>query len=142
MKLEHANLTVRSLEEAVNFLQTAFPESSVRGQGSIHGDPASGRWVHFGTDDAYIAVQENMAHSPGRDVTYTNDGINHVGFVVEELDALMDRMGREGYKLSPVSVLDGHPYRRRAYFNDANGVEWEFIEYLSAVAEQRNDYQH
>jgi len=33
VRLEHANLTVRDVEETIRFLQTAFPEFRVRGEG-------------------------------------------------------------------------------------------------------------
>lgn len=142
MKMEHANITVKSIDEAVRFLGTAFPESVIRGEGHIHGDADQGRWVHFGTDQHYVALQENSAHTPHRDVTYTSDGINHLGFVVEGLDDLISRMTVAGYKVTAASALEGHPWRRRAYFYDGNGVEWEFIEYLSDKPEERNDYAH
>ena len=69
-----------------------FPESRVRGGGAIHGDPERGRWVHFGDDEHYIALQENLPHTARQDVTYANDGINHLGFVVEGLDDIQARL--------------------------------------------------
>ena len=33
-----------------------------------------------------------------------------------------------------------HPHRRRKYFFDADGIEWEFVEYASGDPAQRNDY--
>lgn len=141
MRLEHANITVKSVDEATRFLGKAFPGARVRGEGPIHGNEGRGRWVHFGTDDHYIALQENSNHSAPRDVTYTNDGINHIGFVVEELDLLMARLEEAGYSLSPDSAMSGHPFRRRAYYFDANGIEWEFVEYLSDDPAERNDYR-
>ena len=140
MQLEHANITVKSLDETLRFLGVAFPGAQIRGGGSLHGDESLGRWVHFGEPDSYIAIQENTNHQAARDVTYSHDGINHLGFVVDELDALMARMDAAGYVLSPASALDSHPHRRRAYFFDGNGTEWEFVEYLSDRLEERNDY--
>ena len=34
VRLEHANLCVRDLEEMIRFLQTAFPEFRLRGEGT------------------------------------------------------------------------------------------------------------
>ncbi len=140
MKLEHANITVKSIDAAVEFLGLAFPDCGVRGGGAIHGDDAMGRWVHFGNDDFYVALQQNASHSGRSDVTYQHDGINHVGFVVEQLDDMIKRLAAEGYEVTPASVMKGHPHRRRAYFFDKNGVEWEFVEYASEATEERNDY--
>ena len=53
VRLEHANLCVRDTEAMIHFLQTAFPEFRVRGEG-ISNDGT--RWVHVGTDETYIAL--------------------------------------------------------------------------------------
>lgn len=34
-RLEHANICVRDIEAMIRFLQTAFPESRVRGEGQV-----------------------------------------------------------------------------------------------------------
>ena len=140
MKMEHANLTVRSIDEAVSFLKLAFPGDEVRGEGTMKNDIRCSRWVHFGNDESYVALQENSTHNSRGDVPYVNDGINHVGFVVDELDELMSRMEGAGFSLAPASALNDHPHRRRAYYFDGNGIEWEFVEYLSADPQEKNDY--
>jgi hypothetical protein len=63
-----------------------------------------------------------------------------MGFVIEEMDALVTRMADEGYHPSDASAMGGHPFRRRAYFEDKNGIEWEFVEYLSDIPSERNHY--
>ena len=37
-------------------------------------------------------------------------------------------------------LVDDHPARRRIYFYDPDGNDWEFIEYTSADPAMRNDY--
>ena len=118
--IEHANITVTSIDEATKFLGTAFPDFRVRGEGYLHGGSESGDWVHFGNDDTYLALQQNRQPIPRSDKTYTNDGINHLGFVIDEMQGLIERMDSAGYKPTPASVIDGHPHRRRAYFFDGN----------------------
>ena len=61
IRLEHANLSVRDIHEMIRFLQTAFPEFRVRGEG-ITRDGA--HWVHVGTDDTYIALSESRVEPP------------------------------------------------------------------------------
>jgi len=140
VKLEHANITVQSIEASTKLLGAAFPEFSKRGEGHMHGDAALGTWVHFGTDATYLAFQQNRVHSGRADVTYTNDGINHVGFVVSGLEALMQRLLIAGF--TPSSVEMDHPHRNRVYYTDDNQLEWEFVEYTSEQPEERNDYSH
>ena len=140
MYLEHANITVGSLDAAKSFLASAFPDFKERGRGYLHGDPTRGVWCHFGSDEIYLALQENQHHSPRQDIPYTHDGINHIGFVVEDLDDVMNRLQNAGFEPTQASVLEGHPWRRRAYFIDGNAMEWEFIEYLSEDPAERNNY--
>ncbi len=127
--LEHANLSVLDIDATVRFLLTAFPEFSVRG-GSPSDDP--NRWVHVGTDESYIALSRRS------DTGHPSSFFNHVGFVVTDADELKQRMlsagYREGYR------AESHPHRKRVYFLDDEGVEWEFIQYMSDDPRDRNDY--
>jgi len=127
-RLEHANLTVRDIDATVQFLKTAFPEFVVRGEGIQNGD----RWLHVGSDDSYIALNES---SEG---VSENGPLNHLGFAVDDVNAVVSRLleaeYREGF------IAPEHPHRRRKYFFDADGIEWEFVEYATSDPEQRNDY--
>lgn len=137
---EHANITVASTEKSLSFLRIAFPDWKIRGEGKLSGSPNEGRWMHFGTQAFYITLQQNDDHQEKREETYIHDGINHLGFVIKDMDSLIQRMADKGYEPSPMSSLDGHPFRKRAYFYDGNGLEWEFVQYLSDKIEERNDY--
>src|ERR1700756_1521774 len=53
VRLEHANLTVRDIDGMIRFLQTAFPEFRLRGEGK---NRDGSRWVHVGTDQTYVAL--------------------------------------------------------------------------------------
>ena len=52
--------------------------------------------------------------------------------------ALRERLRAAGYRES--TVPNDHPHRRRVYFYDAEGNDWEFVEYHSERVEERNDY--
>ena len=65
-------------------------------------------------------------------------GLNHLGFEVDDIEAVRRRLREAGYRES--TVPNDHPHRRRIYFNDAEGNDWEFVQYLSHRAEDRNDY--
>ena len=34
------------------------------------------------------------------------------------------------------------PYRKRVYFTDPEGNDWEFVQYSSDDPAERNDYEH
>lgn len=130
--MEHVNLTVRVLEDAIAFLQTAFPEFKVRGGG----EGVSGPWVHIGTDTCYMALTQGNSKSERE--PYTDLGYNHVGFVVQTVAALAEQLLAAGYERSYPKQIDR--FRIREYFVDKEGNEYEFVQYLSEVRAEQNDY--
>lgn len=134
MYLEHANLTVPDIEAARRFLQTALPEFQIRGGG----DRATGRWQHVGTETTYLALQQEREHRPDPRTAYVHDGVHHLGFVVDDVLSLAQRLRKAGYRENPMS--EDHPARIRRYFFDSAGMEWEFVQYLSDDPAQRNAY--
>ncbi len=135
IRLEHANLLVRDVDEMIRFLRTAFPDFRIRGEGTM----LDTRWVHVGTDDVYLALNQATEESAERWAPYAGKpGLNHLGFEVDDAEALRARMREAGYRES--TVPNAHPHRTRVYFYDAEGNDWEFVEYRSDDPAQRNDY--
>jgi catechol 2,3-dioxygenase-like lactoylglutathione lyase family enzyme len=137
VRLEHANLTVRDIEGMIRFLQTAFPEFLVRGEG-VSQDGS--RWVHIGNQETYIALSPAKAEVEKRWMPYRGmPGVNHLAYEVDDVEALRERMKSGGYRDS--TPPNAHPYRKRQYFYDPEGNDWEFIQYLSRDPDKRNDYK-
>jgi catechol 2,3-dioxygenase-like lactoylglutathione lyase family enzyme len=135
-RLDHANLVVRDLDGTIRFLQAAFPDFRVRAAGP---DWSGSRWVHVGNDVAYVALHQARREPAERFVPYTGrPGLNHLGFEVDDVAALRARLLAAGYTDS--TVPNAHPHRRRVYFHDAEGNDWEFVEYRSQDPALRNDY--
>ena len=129
-QLEHANIRVRNIDEAVKFLTTALPNFAVRG-GVMAGED---RWLHIGTDDTYLALNEDPS-----DPVRHGPGLNHIGFVVDDAEAVRARLVQAGYQEGFV-VDRQHPSRKRIYYLDGSGMEWEFVQYYSDDPAERNDY--
>ncbi len=137
VRLEHANLTVGDIEGMIRFLQTAFPEFLVRGEG-ISQDGS--RWVHIGTEETYVALSPTKAEAEKRWMPCRGiPGVNHFAYEVDDVEALRERMKSGGYRDS--TPPNAHPYRKRQYFYDPEGSDWEFIQYLSQDPAKRNDYK-
>jgi len=136
IKLEHANVAVRDVEAIAAFLRTAFPEFRVRREGAIDGR----RWMHLGTDDTYIALNEASAEPAEPWEPYSGKpGINHLGYEVDDAGAVRRRLAAAGYENT--TYPNSHPHRKRVYFHDPEGNDWEFVEYLSDDPAERNDYE-
>ena len=136
-RLEHGNLTVRDLDEIVRFVRTAFPTFQVRREGEGMG---GGRWLHVGDDDHYLALtQATDATAAPREPYDGSIGLNHLGWVVDDVDALRTRLRDAGYRES--TFPNAHPHRKRVYFLDPEGNDWEFVQYFSDDPRERNDYE-
>ena len=136
--LEHANITVPDVDAAIAFLRTLDPTLGVRNDGT--GENGR-RWVHVGNDRAYIALQAAHPAPAPKDPheTYVNHGINHLGWVVADHDAVVKRLDEAGYRRG--MEAEPHPHRKRAYYYDSAGLEWEILEYLSSDPAEFNDYK-
>lgn len=86
----------------------------------------------------FIALQEVQARHHVERTPYVDVGMNHIGLVVEDVDAIEQRLLNAGYEKNEMG--ESHPYRRRIYFFDDSGGEWEFVQYLSKEDSKRNQY--
>tara|TARA_Y100000780_G_scaffold137903_1_gene124185 strand:- start:389 stop:805 length:417 start_codon:yes stop_codon:yes gene_type:complete len=128
-----ANMTVSTLEH-VNFTVTDAPATArwlcdvfgwkIRWQGpAING----GRLIHVGSDTDYLAIYTPKATNArdGNDRSGVGN-LNHVGIVVDDLDAVETKVRTLGYATH--SHADYEP-GRRFYFDDENGIEFEVVSY-------------
>jgi catechol 2,3-dioxygenase-like lactoylglutathione lyase family enzyme len=122
-KLEHVNVTVSDLERSVALVQDLFGWK-LRWRGSaIHG----GESAHMGDENTYVALYQHARQSGETQDTYTTTGaLNHIGVVVDDLDAVEAKVKAAG--LRPHNHADYEP-GRRFYFDDHDGTEWEVVSY-------------
>ncbi len=131
--LEHANITVNDLQEAIKFFQTAFPHFKIRGGGNDVRE-----WVHLGDDNTYIALNQATQNDLKIKKNYDKVGINHLGFVVQNVEEIANNLLMNGYKRDFSKQVE--QFRIRDYFADADGNQYEFVQYLSEIPEEKNSY--
>ena len=119
--VEHANLTVSDPERSAALLQALCGwHERWRGASGLGG------WtIHVGDDRSYLAL---YTRADGRVVERFAKGqpLNHVGLVVDDLDAAEAVVIAAG--LEPFSHADYEP-GRRFYFFDWDGIEFELVSY-------------
>lgn len=122
-RLEHVNITVSDPQRTADWLCDLFGWH-IRWQGTaIHG----GHTIHVGSHDDYLAVYSQGKLNERSDDTYTTrGGLNHVGVVVDDLDAVEEKVNKAGFKTH--SHADYEP-GRRFYFHDNDGIEFEVVSY-------------
>lgn len=137
IKLEHVNLVVKDVEETQKFILTAFPGWKVRGEGESEWYGKMRKWKHIGTDDYYLSINQGN-EDDNRDLRSHSPGLAHLGFNVDDVDALSQRLQDSGYEIATIGA--DHPHRKAIYFIDPAGFEFEFLEYLSEKPEEKNMY--
>lgn len=122
--LEHVNVTVSNPERTAAMLCDLF-DWRIRWQGR---SKLGGRTVHVGSDDSYVAVYTYDAKPQQHDDEsyHVRGGLNHIGVLVEDLDAAEQRVMQRGFK--PFNHGDYEP-GRRFYFLDDDGIEFEVVSY-------------
>ena len=126
MFLEHVNLTVKDIERTINFYRDLLG-LEIRWQGkSTNGKLAA----HIGDEKCYLALFEApIADSTIGKRSYDEVGFNHVGFVVDNLDTLRQKLIDQG--ITPHLEADYEP-GKRLYFLDPDGFEVELVQYETA----------
>lgn len=120
--LEHVNITVSDPKKTAAMLSQIFGWH-VRWEGPAMG---GGHSVHVGTDTAYVALWGPHELPRRNSESGARGGLNHVGVVVDDLDATEARI-----KILDLATFSHGSYApgRRFYFNDHDGIEWEVVSY-------------
>ena len=121
--LEHVNITVSDADKTAAILCDVFGWE-IRWRGKAKDNGLS---VHVGTRDDYLAVYTPLV-SPGQQPNSNtiSGGLNHVGVLVDDLDAVEQRVLEAGF--SPFNHQDYDP-GHRFYFLDNDGIEFEVVSY-------------
>ena len=122
-QLEHANYTVSDPAATAAWMEKLFGWH-IRWQGDAI---AGGHTVHVGTDDAYVALYTPGSPQGNDGSNYTTvGGLNHIAVTVDDLDAAEAAIQAHGLKTG--NHADYEP-GRRFYFHDADGIEYEVVQY-------------
>ncbi len=138
-RLEHLNITVPDIDAAIAFLTIVAPDFKIRRDVKPQ---SSHRWAHVGNEQYYLALQEPHLDSLSPNnpqETYKNFGVNHIALVVENIGSIEVNLVKEGYRRGILAPEE--TYRKRVYFFDTAGFEWELTEYLSDKPDEMYLYE-
>ena len=121
--LEHINFNVSDPKRTADLICTIFGWK-IRWEGP---SDAGGYTCHVGNDQNYLAIDSEGTPRPSGIPRYAvRAGLNHIGVVVDDLDATEARVRAAGY--APHHHADYEP-GRRFYFRDHDEVEYEVVSY-------------
>jgi len=129
MRLEHVNMTVSNVRRSARFYGDLLG-LTVRWEGKTsQGWPA----IHIGDETSYLALFQSPSPSRAPE-DYDQVGLNHFGFVVDDLDSARKRLAELG--VTPKAEHDYEP-GKRLYFYDPDGIEVELVEYDMTASDCR-----
>lgn len=120
--LEHVNFTVTDPKETATRLCTLFGWH-IRWEGEAIN---KGYTVHVGSDTSYLAIYSRGTPAAPSNSYETRGGLNHIGIVVDDLEAAEARIKAAGYETHSHAAYEPG---RRFYFHDADDIEFEVISY-------------
>lgn len=138
LQLEHLNIVVSDLQKTLAFYQAAMPHWQIRGQGESNWYGTPRQWLHFGDDYQYLTFND-QGTGENRDLKTNQLGVAHFAFITNNLSALTKRLMLAGFDIYKSGAEE--PHRKNAYFLDPDGLEVEFVEYLSDLPDERNLYR-
>ena len=121
--LEHINVTVSDPQKTAQLLCELF-DWKIRWQGEAK---LGGYTVHVGSGDSYLAVYAYPPRHADERIDYT--GLNHIGVLVEDLEAVEQRVLDHGFRIHNYGEYEPG---RRFYFDDEDGIEFEVVSYNAA----------
>jgi catechol 2,3-dioxygenase-like lactoylglutathione lyase family enzyme len=121
IRFEHINLSCQDVDATKKFYQTLFPDWYVR----VEGITDEGRWMHFGNKQFYLALNDASGQKRVH-TAYESIGVNHVGFVIKDGDAMKELLEDEGIEYYTYTSPET---KHRIYVNDPDGNEIELVEY-------------
>lgn len=120
--VEHVNVTVSDPARTAEMLHQIFGWKT-RWQGAAKDN---GVTYHVGGAHSYVAIYSKGGTATATGSYATVGGLNHIGVVVDDLDAVEARVKAAGF--TPHMHADYEP-GRRFYFDDHDGIEVEVISY-------------
>lgn len=128
-------MVVNDISTTLSFYQVAFPHWKIKRQGQSDWYGKTRNWVHFGDDYQYLTFNDNGI-GENRNLSSHQVGLAHIGFVTNNLDALIERLEIAGFNNLKKGRID--QFRKNEYFLDLDGFEVEFVEYFSDNPAERN----
>lgn len=121
-RIEHVNVTVSDPDRAARLMGEMFGWR-IRWRGPARD---GGHTIHVGSDDHYLALYTGDKPAYGADDFAKGRPLNHIGVVVDDLEAVEARVTAAG--LTPFNHASYDP-GRRFYFLDPDGIEYEVVSY-------------
>ena len=133
--LEHNNITVSDLDDAIAFFTTVFSDWQLRYRGYLNEETQDTAWAHVGTEASYLALQAPPWGQPFS--RQPSPYFDHLGIIVDDLDQVLEVLKRYPYRIRPIPETQGY---KKIYVYIFDGIILEILEYKTTDWAIRNQY--
>ncbi|GMQ83122.1 MAG: methylmalonyl-CoA epimerase [Rhodothermia bacterium] len=140
MRLEHVGIAVRDAEEALKTFEALLGKPRYK----VEDVPSESVRTHFfGANGVKIEILESLdPNSPvARFIRKRGEGLHHLAFSVQDLDATIERMRQLGFEIVGDGIRSGADEKRVFFIHpkSANGVLIECCTDQNVVGESDDD---
>lgn len=123
MKLEHIGIAVKNLESANELFGTLFNAPPYKIE-AVESEGVKTSFFQTGESKIELLEATNPNSAIARFIEKRGEGIHHLAFEVEDIEAEIERLSKEGYQLIHEAPKDGADNKRIAFLHpkSTNGV--------------------
>ena len=120
VKLDHVHITVRNIDESIEWYNKLFGFQKVEGGTSEQGK----KWAIVAFQDSMIAMSEYPTRASGDQITDSNHAIYHFGLRVPDANEWRNKVKTHNLKLYRGGEVE-YPHSRSWYVHDPSGHQIE-----------------
>ena len=123
MKLEHIGIAVKDLSSANKLFKTLFNDEHYKIE-EVESEGVKTSFFKVGESKIELLEATNSDSAISKFIEKKGEGIHHLAFEVEDIDAEIERLSKEGFQLIHESAKEGADNKRIAFLHpkSTNGV--------------------
>ena len=105
-KVEHIGIAIKNLDEAESLFERLFGKSAYKRE-AVESEKVSTSFFKLGDTKIELLESENKSSAISKFIDKKGEGIHHMAFEVDDIDAELSRLKKEGFQLINQSPFKG-----------------------------------
>ena len=105
-KVEHIGIAIKNLDEAESLFERLFGKSAYKRE-AVESEKVSTSFFKLGDTKIELLESENESSAISKFIDKKGEGIHHMAFEVDDIDAELSRLKKEGFQLINQSPFKG-----------------------------------
>ena len=105
-KVEHIGIAIKNLDEAESLFERLFGKSAYKRE-AVESEKVSTSFFNLGETKIELLESENESSAISKFIDKKGEGIHHMAFEVDDIEAELSRLKKEGFQLINQSPFKG-----------------------------------